>query len=102
LVASSGQPGIKDRAVPISAVSFLVLLIGPAVSARVAHSAWLATIRTGEASGLRVLSGAIFRFKLRWRFAACLHWLRSVASLTSSASSPLRGRTHFVRRCAGR
>ena len=53
LVASSGQPGIKDRAVPISAVSFLVLLSGPAVSAGVAHSAWLATIRAGEASGLQ-------------------------------------------------
>jgi len=30
-----------------------VLLIGPAVLAGVAHSAWLATIRAGEASGVQ-------------------------------------------------
>jgi len=82
LVASSGQPGIKDRAVPISAVSFLVLLIGPVVLARVAHSAWLATIRAGRHPGFGVLSGAIFGVELRWRFAACHYRLRSVASLT--------------------
>ena len=53
LVASGRQPGIKDRAVPISAVSFLVLLIGSAGLAGIAHSAWLATIRVRGYPGLQ-------------------------------------------------
>ena len=91
MVAPGGQPGIKDRAVPISAVSFLVLLIGPAVLAGVAHSAWLATIGLLGASSCIVLSGAMFRVRLAFArnvpvVASVRRLLNQVKHATSACS----------------
>lgn len=66
MVASSKQPGIKYRAVPILAVPFLVPFVGPVLLEGLAHSARLVTIRVWEYPGSEVLSGV---FRVGFAFA---------------------------------